>query len=272
MDIEWWKSFFEIGGVVLLFLTFAFGAGFMLTGKKVNEQQAERLRKFDTDLTGAKTELAAQQTRAATAEGNIALAEQHAAEANAKAEGFKADIAKAQEEAAKAQSQVAGATAESAKASAKAEEFRLGIAQANERAAQSQLETEKLKAVVTWRTLPASNADELEKALAANPGSINLRYTDGDPESLFLAIQFSRILEKAGWKIAPSSLKLDGALQWGIALPDSSGTEAQTLRSAFAAAKIAFSTEPVPPASMSVGRSIAGAPILMIGSRPPVMP
>lgn len=39
MDVEWWKSFFEIGGVVLLFLTFAFGAGFMLTGKKVNERQ-----------------------------------------------------------------------------------------------------------------------------------------------------------------------------------------------------------------------------------------
>jgi uncharacterized protein HemX len=65
MDVEWWKSFFEIGGVVLLFLTFAFGAGFMLTGKVSYERQTERLRSFDKDLTAAKTALATQQELAA---------------------------------------------------------------------------------------------------------------------------------------------------------------------------------------------------------------
>jgi hypothetical protein len=102
MDVEWWKSFFELGGVILLFLTFAFGAGFMFTGKRVNERQAERLQEFDKNLTDAKIELGKQQERAAKAEGSIALAEQHSAEANAKAEGFRLDIAQANERAASA--------------------------------------------------------------------------------------------------------------------------------------------------------------------------
>ena len=71
MPIEWWKSFFEIGGVVLLFLTFAFGAGFVITGKIVGERQEEKLRLFDKDLTAAKTELVKQQALAATAERNL---------------------------------------------------------------------------------------------------------------------------------------------------------------------------------------------------------
>jgi hypothetical protein len=86
MDMEWWKSFFESGGVILLFLTFAFGAGFMLTSKQIGERQSVRLRKFDSDLTSAKSELAKQQERAAKAEGGIANAMQKAAEANKAAE------------------------------------------------------------------------------------------------------------------------------------------------------------------------------------------
>lgn len=68
MPVEWWKSFFEIGGVALLFLTFAFGAGFMLTGKIVNERQAKQLRQFESDLTAAKTALSEQQERTAAME------------------------------------------------------------------------------------------------------------------------------------------------------------------------------------------------------------
>lgn len=118
MTVESWKSICDVLAVILLFLTFLAGAGVLFTGNIINGRQAQRLRTFDADLTAAKTELAAQQTRAAKAEGDIALATQHAAEADAKAEGFRLAIAKANEESAKAQSQVAGATAEAAKASA----------------------------------------------------------------------------------------------------------------------------------------------------------
>lgn len=81
MSVESWKSFFEIGGVILLFLTFAFGAGFMVTGKIVNARQEKQLRQFDSDLTTAKGALSVQQERAANADARVAGLEQNAADA-----------------------------------------------------------------------------------------------------------------------------------------------------------------------------------------------
>lgn len=175
MDVERWKAFFEIGGVALLFLTFAFGAGFMLTSKKVNERQSERLRTFDSDLTGAKTELAKQQKRAADAEANIKLAEQHAAEASAKAEGFRLDIAKSNQAAAQAQAQVAGAMAEAAKAN---------------------LELAKIKSPRTF-ALP----QETLSALQQFPGTeYTFSAVAGDEESVSFLKQIDSVLQSAGWK------------------------------------------------------------------------
>jgi hypothetical protein len=42
MPIESLKSFFDIGTVALLFLTFAFGAGVLITGNIINDPQAEQ--------------------------------------------------------------------------------------------------------------------------------------------------------------------------------------------------------------------------------------
>jgi multidrug efflux pump subunit AcrA (membrane-fusion protein) len=176
MDMEWWKAFFEIGGVVLLFLTFAFGAGFMLTSKKVNERQAERLRVFDSELTEAKTELSKQQERAAKAEASIALAEQHSAEANAKAEGFRLDIAKANESAAQAQAQVAGATAEAAKAN---------------------LELAKLK---TPRSLSREQQTRVTAAISAFSGTPYDLFVNNDSDSTTLMWQIDASLREAGWE------------------------------------------------------------------------
>ena len=50
MSLEFWKSFFEIGGVLLLFLTFVFGAGALVVSTKINERQAEEIRQFDANL------------------------------------------------------------------------------------------------------------------------------------------------------------------------------------------------------------------------------
>jgi hypothetical protein len=252
MSVEGLKSFFDIAAVVLLGLTFFAGAGVLLTGNIINRRQEGKLHKFDSDLTDAKTELAKQQQRAAEAEGKIKLAEQHSAEASAKAEGFRANIAKANESAAQAQAQVATATAG---------------------AALAKLETEKLKAVVTWRTIQPEMASVLEKVLSGKPGGVNLRYTDGDPEALFLAIQISQILGKAGWQTAPGSQKFGNGILFGIVLPDSNGADAQTLREAFTAAKMPFSKDPLPQSGVGfMVSTIPGAPTLMIGSRVPILP
>jgi hypothetical protein len=97
-SLEFWKSLFEIIGVFLLLLTFLAGAGVVWFSRKVNEVQAKQLKQFDERLTDAKTELGKQQERAANAEASIALAEQHAAEANLRAEREKIERIKLEED------------------------------------------------------------------------------------------------------------------------------------------------------------------------------
>lgn len=153
-------------------------------------------------------------------------------------------------------------------------------AQANERAADSEkeaanarLDTEKLKAVVAWRTLSEAQATEFGKVLAAKPGSVNLRWTDGDPEALFFAIQISQILQRAHWQVAPGAFKPANRILFGIVLPPEAGSDTQILREAFTAAKIGVSLVPFPQDGASFNVStIPGAPFLMIGSRLPVVP
>ena len=94
MSVEGLKAVFDIAAVVLLFFTFAAGAGVLITGNIIDGRQKEKLRQFDNDLTIAKSDLAKQQERAATAEARIASAQaeaataaQKSAEANAIAEG-----------------------------------------------------------------------------------------------------------------------------------------------------------------------------------------
>ncbi len=162
---------------------------------------------------------------------------------------------------------------------ARAEEAKVASANANARAAElekeaanARLETERIKEVVAWRVMSSESATELEKVLAAKPGSVNLRYMDGDPEALFLAIQISQILSKAHWKVAPGAIKPENSIVFGIGLPDSSSADAQTLRSAFSAAKVPFSTNALPPAIGFSISKIDGAPTLMIGSKKPALP
>ncbi|HWX53666.1 MAG TPA: hypothetical protein VN176_03645 [Verrucomicrobiae bacterium] len=130
MTVESWKTVFDIGTLVLLFVTAAFATGIFLTGDIINKRQGEQLRQFDKDLTEAKTNLGKQQERAAAAETAL----QGVA---TKTEGFRLAIAKANERASKAQESLALAEQHSAEANAKAEGFRRDIAQANERAAEA---------------------------------------------------------------------------------------------------------------------------------------
>jgi hypothetical protein len=138
-------------------------------------------------------------------------------------------------------------------------------------AANAKLETERLKATVAWRSISPEIAASLEKILSATPGSVNLRYTDGDPEALFLAIQISNVLAKSKWQVAPGALKIGNSLTFGFVLPDDGGSaDGKTLREAFAAAKIPFSVQLPQANTMEFNMSmIPGAPILMVGSRTP---
>jgi hypothetical protein len=47
MSLDGWKAFFEIGGITLLFLTFVFGAGALLVGKRINVLQDKLIQAKD---------------------------------------------------------------------------------------------------------------------------------------------------------------------------------------------------------------------------------
>jgi hypothetical protein len=96
MSLEMWKSIFEYGGVALLFLTFVFGGGLVITTKRINERQAEALRQFEK-------ELAVQQERAAKAERDAADAKAIAAKASDQTLTLESNAANAKERAAKAE-------------------------------------------------------------------------------------------------------------------------------------------------------------------------
>jgi hypothetical protein len=140
-------------------------------------------------------------------------------------------------------------------------------------AATARLETEKLKSVVQWRTFSAAQNVDMENVLSAKPGSVNLRWMDGDPEAMFLAIQLSQLLQRAHWNVAPGSVKPANGIIFGILLPPMAGDDTETLRKALIAAKLSFSAVPAPAGGVSFNMSsIDGAPFLYIGSRMPVVP
>jgi hypothetical protein len=149
-------------------------------------------------------------------------------------------------------------------------DFESQMSALNVEAASARERAETIKAAVAWRELTPELISALEQALSATPGLVNLRYTDGDPESLYLAIQFSNVLAKAKWQVAPGALKFGNSIIFGLVLPDEN-TDGQKLRAAFKAANIPFATA-LPQTNTMSGSNISmipNAPILMIGSRPP---
>lgn len=150
-------------------------------------------------------------------------------------------------------------------------EQKVTIARLEKDAADARLEQERLKASFAWRTLDQATANALVTGLAPHPGTVNVWYTAGDPESMFFAIQFVRVLEAAHWKVAPAAANLSG-LVFGIALNDATNVDGQSLSSALTSAGVEFSTGPIPPISFTSGaRRVQGAPLLMIGSKKPAV-
>ena len=93
MPLEFWKSFFEIGGVALLALTFLFGAGALIVNNRLNALQSKELDDFKLRFEAEQQKTAVAQKEAAEAkqlagafERDIATANQRAAEASEKAE------------------------------------------------------------------------------------------------------------------------------------------------------------------------------------------
>jgi hypothetical protein len=192
----------------------------------------------------------------------IQLAKQEAADSKREFDAYKLTV----------EGKVADAKSAGIKAGETAGNALVRAAELEKEAANAKLETEKIKQVVAWRSILPHEASSLEKVLMAKPGSVNLRWMDGDPEALFLAIQIAQLLSKAHWQVAPGAVKPPNTIMFGISLPDTN-PDGQTLREAFTSAQMPFATDAVPPGIGFSISEIAGAPTLMVGSRrPPQFP
>jgi hypothetical protein len=177
-----------MGGAFLLFLTFVFGVGALLTTRKVSELQGASVRAFELRL-------GEQQERAAKAEHGAADAQTAAA--------------KASETAAKAESNLAGANERAAEALKAAQSFQLEIAQANERAAnanriaeQERLARLQLEARLADRILTAEQQNTLAEHMKPWSGlDIDVMIWGNTTEIQIISDQLLRSLKGAGWLI-----------------------------------------------------------------------
>ena len=179
MSVEWWKSFFEIGGVVLLFLTFAFGAGFVLTGKIVSQRQETQLRQFDKDLTDAKNDLVKQQERAAKAEQDAAYAKTTAAQTSERATILEKDAAEA---------------------NATQKRVEIDLARQQEKTATAERALLQLQRRMEPRRISADQRARLVEILSNGPkGKVSINCVLGDAEGQAFADDIDSVLKASGW-------------------------------------------------------------------------
>jgi hypothetical protein len=179
MSIEGWKAVFEIGGVVLLALTFVFGAGALIVNNRLNVIQAKELADFKI-----KFEEEQQKT---------ALAQKEAAEAKQIAGGFERDISTANQRAAEAQKTARGFERDIAVANEKA-------AEAGKQAEAEKLERVRLEAQLLPRRLSGAQIVQLGKLLKPHPGAIVIVSAATDGESSDLADDFDSAFKAGTWK------------------------------------------------------------------------
>jgi len=183
MSVELWKSIFDWATVVLIAFTVVSGAGALITGDIISKRQEAKLRQFDTDLTGAKTELGKQQERAANAEHDAAEAKATASTANERT----LTLQKAAADAKTAQQRV-----------------EIDLAKQQERAANAEKAFLELKRQTEPRRV---NAEQRQKFLATirvpaglRP-SIRLTPQGGVPDAEDFARDLASLLQDAGFSV-----------------------------------------------------------------------
>ncbi len=181
MSLETWKSFFEIGGVILLFLTFVFGAGLVLATNRLNVRQAAQLREFDQKLTDAKTELGKQQERAANADARVAGLEADAADSKAAQQLVELELSTQQERAAKAEKALL-----------------------------------ELQQRLAHRRISTSDHEILVASLRPYPGSVVEVVKLGDSEAAQFADDIIAVLSEAKWVVRVSTVGLMSPPTYGL--------------------------------------------------------
>lgn len=108
--------------------------------------------------------------------------------------------------------------------------------------AEARLKTAEIQALVEWRTISPERLAKLQKALPATPVRVRLAWIAGDSE----ALHFATVISKAfpGWNLFTGSRVYEDALPAGLTIVGKSDSGVASVRKAFEAAEVPFSTIP----------------------------
>ena len=163
--------------------------------------------------------------------------------------------------------------------------LKLQIAQLENSTARAREETEKIRALVRWRTISPDDAKALLTELSKGGGEIDMAFVPSDPESKYFALKiigndgFSAVNDASGiikWRVhlRPSA---SNGMFFGIAIPGPENDQVKFLRHAFSAAHIEFSTGDPPEevSPIAVGQGLVYTPppkheaLIVIGLKQP---
>jgi len=180
MAVESWKLFFEIGGLIVLALTFIFGGGAWMTTNILNKRQDAQLRAFDKGLIEAKRALS------------------EAEKANLR---LRAQVADVENQTTIAQKDLVSLQKAAADARAAQQRVQLALAREQERAAVAERALLEVQHRIADRHIDAQSRDALITILAAFRPVPSIRFTvnGSTPEAIRFATEIARVLDDAGW-------------------------------------------------------------------------
>jgi hypothetical protein len=157
-----------------------------------------------------------------------------------------------------------------AEANVRAGKLEVQAGQLNKEAADAKLEQERLKAQLAWRVVPESALAALHARLLQLKGSVLLVFPSSDNEAQYLAIQLAKAFEKTPWTVGMQSRTYSNMVIFGIIIPGPVTQDVISVREAFTAAGIPFSTNDLPPAGFTGSGGMAGpSATVLVGSKPP---
>jgi hypothetical protein len=138
-------------------------------------------------------------------------------------------------------------------------------AKANARAEEAHLEAERIKQSLAWRILNAQQNNMILAALLKHPVPIlNIRYTDGDPESSAFAHDLVKVFSTQS-RVTYASTKYPGAPLFGLSIPPT-GVSDENLRLVLSEAGLEISSVTLHGAVNEFGQNrLPGAPMLFVG-------
>lgn len=166
MTVSDWYSFFQIASVVTLFLSFAFGAGVVLTGLTVNKESREETDRIKREAARTKAE---SDVKIANATKGAGLANQAAGEANERAAKLEVRASEAELQAKQAETRIAEAQRAAAEAQRAAEEVRARSEALRKENLVLQADLLRLRKESESRRLTGQQRQQLAKILASAP-------------------------------------------------------------------------------------------------------